>query len=127
MAAPIIPPQIHADAIACDVPGCGRAAASSTDGTEKDGHTRRVALASVDGIPDWLKAYGDRQGVGVDQPMARPAVPYVNICGLHRNWPHSEDAQAFARGAVYQQRLASLPQVLPAPARAPAPAPKKDK
>lgn len=52
----------------CDVPGCSMRAVTSTDGTEED-----------------------VQGLG------RPAIPRINVCGRHTNWPHSEDARLFAQ------------------------------
>jgi len=56
-----------ADPVRCDVPGCGMLAETSFDGTEED-----------------------VQGLG------RPALPNLNICGRHTNWPHSEDARTWA-------------------------------
>lgn len=64
-----------ADAPRCDVPGCGMPAVSSSDGSEKD-----------------------VQGLG------RKALPNINACARHSNWPHSEDAQLFAVSAPYKAR-----------------------
>ena len=68
-----------ADPAKCDVPGCAHDAASCSDGTEVDA-----------------------QGLG------RPAVPHLNVCTNHHNWPHSEDARAFELGGIYKARLARM-------------------
>jgi len=68
-------PAPKADPARCDVLGCGMIATLSTDGTEKDA-----------------------QGLG------RPAIPHVNVCERHTNWPHSSDAQRFALGETYTAR-----------------------
>jgi len=60
-------PAPIADAPLCDVFGCGRPATVCTDGSE-----------------------ADIQGLG------RPALPRVNVCDRHKNWPHSADCQAWA-------------------------------
>lgn len=39
--------------------------------------------------------------------LGRPAVPYVNICDRHVNWPHSEDAKTFTTTTAYKDRLAA--------------------
>jgi hypothetical protein len=65
-----------ADAPRCDLLGCGMPATSRTDGSEVDA-----------------------QGLG------RKALPNLNVCGRHTNWPHSEDAQRFALASdVYRAR-----------------------
>jgi hypothetical protein len=64
-----------ADPARCDVPGCGKYATYCTEGDEEDG-----------------------QGLG------RPALARLNVCDHHANWPHSEDAKAFALSPLYQQR-----------------------
>lgn len=64
-----------ADPAKCDVEGCGHPAAFGTDGSEKDS-----------------------QGLG------RKAVPSLNVCDHHENWPHSDDARMFALGTKYQAR-----------------------
>lgn len=42
-------------------------------------------------------------GTEVDR-FGRPAIKNINVCGHHENWPHSEDAQAFAATDVYKRR-----------------------
>jgi hypothetical protein len=84
-----------ADSIKCDVPGCHRGATYRTDGKEKDVATRRLGKMSDDGtILEPAR----------DEPMNRPAVPKINVCAPHKNWPHSEDAQIFALGKSYKER-----------------------
>lgn len=68
-------PAPKPDPARCDVPGCGLVATHATDGTEKD-----------------------------VQGLDRPAVPRVNVCAHHYNWPHSEDAQRFAASDLYRGR-----------------------
>jgi hypothetical protein len=64
------------DASRCDVLGCGMIAVTSSDGSEVDA-----------------------QGLG------RKALPNLNVCSRHTNWPHSEDAQRFALASdVYRAR-----------------------
>jgi hypothetical protein len=69
-------PTPIATAPRCDVDGCSFDAVKATDGTESD----------ITGL-------------------ARPAVPHVNVCAHHDNWPHSEDAQRFAASDVYRNRI----------------------
>lgn len=64
-----------ADKARCDIYGCGNYAAACSDGTEVD-----------------------VQGLG------RKAIPNINYCDRHSNWPHSEDAQRFALGDIYKAR-----------------------
>jgi hypothetical protein len=52
-----------ANAARCDLTGCGMLASTCTDGTEED-----------------------VQGLG------RKAIPNLNVCTRHTNWPFSEDA-----------------------------------
>lgn len=59
----------------CDLLGCGAFAVMSTDGTEVDA-----------------------------QGLERPAVPKLNVCERHKNWPHSEDARVFATTSAYLER-----------------------
>lgn len=68
-------PQPKADPVPCDVYGCGKFATHSTDGTEKD-----------------------VQGLG------RKAIPNLNVCDHHSNWPHSDDARTFATTERYRSR-----------------------
>lgn len=100
-------PDPVADPPRCDVPGCGNVATYFTDGSEKDGHKRRVAHKLPDGTE-----------IGIDEPMNRPAVPFINVDERHRNWPHSEDAQRFAATDAYKARAARAQktQVPPPPA-----------
>lgn len=72
----------------CDVPGCGHLATMMTDGTEKDTATRRAAL-------------------GLDEPLERPALPNLNLCGRHANWAHSEDAKAWVAAPANAARYAA--------------------
>jgi hypothetical protein len=65
-----------ADPARCDVPGCGMAAVSSSEGNEKD-----------------------VQGLG------RPAIKNINVCVRHSNWPHSDDAKVFALTDIYRKRV----------------------
>jgi hypothetical protein len=70
-------PAPKADAPKCDVPGCGMAAVSCTDGTEVD----------------------------AQDDLLRPAVPNINHCERHSNWPHSQDAEHFAMTSdAYKKR-----------------------
>lgn len=55
-----------ADPPRCDLYGCGMLADIYTDGTEED-----------------------------IQGLKRPAIPHLNVCSRHANWPHSEDAKKF--------------------------------
>lgn len=64
-----------ADAARCDVFGCGHVASIGTTGDEVD-----------------------VQGLG------RKAVPNLNVCDHHANWPHSNDALVFAAGEKYRAR-----------------------
>jgi hypothetical protein len=65
-----------ADPAKCDVPGCGILAVTMTDGTEEDA-----------------------------QKLGRKALPKLNVCGRHDNWPFSDDAKAFAQqSASYKTR-----------------------
>lgn len=70
-----------ADPVTCDVPGCGNPANHCTDGTEED-----------------LQAK--------DRPelKPRPAIPNINVCPRHINWPHSRDAEAFKLTDKYRGR-----------------------
>lgn len=62
--------------VICDVPGCGLLSALTTDGTEVD-----------------------------VQGLERPALPNINVCARHANWPHSDDAKVFAlMSGSYKQR-----------------------
>jgi hypothetical protein len=80
-------PDPKADNVKCDVPGCNHPASYRTDGKEKDTHTRRLGKTAEDGtIIEPAR----------DEPLNRPGLPNLNICFAHKNWPHSEDAQAFA-------------------------------
>jgi hypothetical protein len=84
-----------ADSIKCDVPGCHRPATYRTDGKEKDTVMRRLGQT-------------DENGVVIeparDELLNRPAIPNINVCAPHKNWPHSEDAKMFALGKDYQAR-----------------------
>jgi hypothetical protein len=64
-----------ADAARCDVFGCGHIATIGTDGSEKD-----------------------------IQNLNRKAIPNLNVCVSHENWPFSNDAERFAAGDVYKNR-----------------------
>lgn len=90
-------PEPKADRAKCDVPGCHRLATYMTDGKEKDTAMRRMGRT-------------DESGVVVepsrDEPLNRPAVPNINVCHPHKNWPHSDDAKVFALTPVYQARTA---------------------
>jgi hypothetical protein len=68
-------PEPKADMVLCDIAGCGRVAAHRTDGTEKDTHGEK-----------------------------RPAIPRLNVCNHHLNWPHSDDAATFALTPAYRSR-----------------------
>jgi hypothetical protein len=68
-------PAPKADPVKCDLLGCGHLAHHCTDGTEKDS-----------------------TGLG------RKAVPNINVCLHHENYPFSEDAQRFAQSDQYKQR-----------------------
>lgn len=69
-------PAPRTDVPKCDVYGCSRDAVMSTDGTEID-----------------------------SQGLDRPAVPNLNVCNHHANWPHSDDARTFALSSeVYRKR-----------------------
>lgn len=89
-------PAPKADPPQCDVDGCGALADMMTDGTEKDTHVR---LAGAD---DKGFAY---------EPLNRKAVPFLNVCGHHHNWPFSEDAKSFTAhkdtGLKYAARAAA--------------------
>ena len=61
-----MPSQPKKDKPLCDVPGCGSYADIGTDGSEED-----------------------------VQKLGRKAIPNLNVCLHHGNWPHSEDAQRF--------------------------------
>ena len=70
--------QPKAKAALCDVPGCGRPADKCSDGTEKESNVEP----------------------GTDPPRERikeprPALPNLNVCNRHGNWPHSPDAKAW--------------------------------
>lgn len=67
MASTAPPNAPKADKPRCDLLGCGHYAVTCTDGSETDS-----------------------QGLG------RKALPNLNVCANHTNWPHSEDAQRFA-------------------------------
>jgi len=73
---PTKPKAPKADPAKCDVLGCGMPATMSSDGTETD-----------------------IQGLG------RKALPNLNVCDRHTNWPHSTDAQAFALTDIYRKRV----------------------
>jgi hypothetical protein len=73
-------PAPQADPARCDVSGCGKVASYSTDGTEKDA-----------------------QGLG------RPALPGINVCAHHMNWPHSDDAKVFALQSEKYRARATAP------------------
>lgn len=70
-------PAPKADPPRCDLLGCGLYATVCTDGSETD-----------------------VQGLG------RPALPLMNVCDRHQNWPHSDDARVFALSDVYRKRVA---------------------
>lgn len=61
-------PQPKADPARCDVFGCGLIATNMTDGSEAD-----------------------------KRKLGRKAMPFINHCGRHEDWPFSEDAQRFAQ------------------------------
>jgi hypothetical protein len=63
------------------VPGCSHVATRSTDGTEKDSQVEKRS-----------------------DLKARPALPKLNVCDHHENWPHSNDAQQFALSDKYRGR-----------------------
>jgi hypothetical protein len=71
-----MPTTPQADAPRCDVPGCGRIASQCTDGAEED-----------------------------VQKLGRPAIKGINTCVPHSNWPHSDDAKAFALTEKYRNRV----------------------
>lgn len=75
-----MPPEPKADAPRCDLLGCGMFADRSTDGSEKDS-----------------------QGLG------RKAVPFLNVCTRHENWPFSQDAKVFTMTEKYISRLKKGP------------------
>lgn len=64
-----------ADPVMCDLYGCGRLATHCTDGTEED-----------------------------SQGLDRKALPNLNVCNHHLNWPHSDDARQFAASDRYRKR-----------------------
>lgn len=68
-------PTPKADPVPCDVLGCGHLASHCTDGKEKD-----------------------------VQDLGRKAIPNLNVCDHHMNWPHSDDARTFATGDRYRGR-----------------------
>jgi hypothetical protein len=68
-------PKPMPDEPRCDVQGCGSFATYATQGDEVD-----------------------VQGLG------RPALPRINVCDRHMNWPHSEDAKRFALTPLYGNR-----------------------
>ena len=71
-----MPTAPKADPPQCDVPGCGHLADHMTDSTEID----------------------------VQKP-GRKALPKVNVCKNHENWPFSDDAREWSnRSASYKQR-----------------------
>jgi hypothetical protein len=76
-----------ADPARCDVFGCGMLATSCTDGTEDDTNPRPTS--------DGTK---------------RAALPNLNVCDRHVNWPFSDDARAWAVGPgadAYRKRSAA--------------------
>jgi hypothetical protein len=51
-----------------------------------------------------MPAVGSTTGIEVDA-AGRTAVPKVNFCARHPNWPHSDDAKVFAAiSTVYKAR-----------------------
>ena len=59
---------------------------------------------SIDGAPPRCDAEGcgafavaGTDGTEIDH-LGRKALPHLNTCAHHSNWPHSEDAKAFAEG-----------------------------
>jgi hypothetical protein len=66
-------PAPKADEARCDVPGCGALAVHCTDGTEED-----------------------IQAIERSELTKRPALKNINVCTRHGNWPHSDDAKAWA-------------------------------
>lgn len=70
-------PLPKADPPKCDVPGCGMEAVACTDGTEVD----------------------------AQEDLARTALPNINHCGRHSNWPFSLDAEQFATTDIYRKRI----------------------
>jgi hypothetical protein len=74
-------PAPKADPAPCDAPGCGHIATLYTDGTEEDS-----------------------QAKARPELKPRPAIPRINVCDRHENWPHSNDAQAFALTEKYRGR-----------------------
>jgi len=67
-----------ADEARCDLVGCGMPATRSTDGTEAD-----------------------------SQKSGRKAIPFINTCEHHENFPFSTDAQRFAVTDIYLKRAAA--------------------
>lgn len=86
-------PEPKADKPRCDVPGCGKFAVKSTDGKEVD---TAVTLVRAEGQSE--------DDPPTRKKLLRPAVPNVNVCAHHDNWPHSEDAARFAASDVYKAR-----------------------
>lgn len=68
-------PAPKADPAQCDLHGCGRPASNYTDGSETD-----------------------------SQGLDRKAIPRLNHCAPHANWPFSDDAAAFALTPKYRAR-----------------------
>ncbi len=64
-----------ADPARCDTPGCGMVADRCTDGSETD-----------------------------VQALGRKALPNINTCPRHENWPFSDDALAFSFTEKYRTR-----------------------
>jgi hypothetical protein len=79
-------PAPKADPARCDIYGCGHLADMCTDGSEVDS-----------------------QGAG------RKALPNLNVCARHENWPFSEDARTFAQTSdSYKNRgQAAIPASIP--------------
>jgi hypothetical protein len=74
-------PAPIADPARCDVKGCGRLAVTRTDGSEKDTAVKRVGKDDVG---------------SANEPLNRAAIPRLNICDHHKNWPFSNDAKQFS-------------------------------
>lgn len=58
---------------------------------------------SIDDAPPLCDAgCGALATIGTDgtevDAAGRKALPYLNVCEHHRNWPHSPDGQVFANG-----------------------------
>jgi hypothetical protein len=77
-------PAPKADPARCDLYGCGMIADTCTDGSETD----------VTGL-------------------GRKALPNLNVCFRHANWPFSEDAKTFAQTSGAYKARAPQPSIPP--------------